>query len=304
MSNASSDGNSSALLQQVLDGLSLRAGSFIVTIYGDVVEPRGGRLWMGALIETCGRVGINESLVRTAVSRLVAAGQLEGERAGRRSFYGLTEAARREFLAASQIIFEPTPRLGWSLLWLPPELGDEAGTQLERAGFVRLAPRWYLGSGEAPVAGALCFSAAAKDATLLRSMAASHWDLAAEGEAYRDCLHLFSPIDEALKAGVKLVPDEALLLRLLLVHQFRAAALRDPGLPDEALPKGWPGHLARKLFARLYLALSAGAEMRIAETFESEEGPLPGVTEATRHRAKTLQTNFPSETSSKSITNF
>ena len=126
--NAPSDVAPSPLVAQVLDGLSLRAGSFIVTIYGDVVEPRGGRLWMGALIEICARVGISESLVRTAVSRLVAAGQLEGERAGRRSFYGLTERARREFLAAAQIIFQPPPRPGWSLLWLPPELGDDAGS--------------------------------------------------------------------------------------------------------------------------------------------------------------------------------
>ena len=289
--NTASQSAPSHLLQQVLDGLSLRAGSFIVTIYGDVVEPRGGRLWMGALIETCARVGINESLVRTAVSRLVAAGQLEGERAGRRSFYGLTEAARREFLAAAQIIFGAEARPGWSLLWLPPELGDDAGTQLDRAGFARLAPRWYLGSGEAPVAGALCFSAEAKNVALLRAMAASHWDLLAEGQAYADFISRFSRLEGTAQS---LSPDEALLLRLLLVHQFRAAALRDPGLPDEALPKGWPGRPARTLFARLYLALSGGAEARIAEAFESEDGPLPDATEATRRRAQTLETSLSS----------
>jgi len=56
------------MMAGVLDGLSLRAGSFIVTLYGDVVEPRGGRLWMGNIIETCASMGISETLVRTAVS--------------------------------------------------------------------------------------------------------------------------------------------------------------------------------------------------------------------------------------------
>lgn len=72
-----------ALVSRILSSAQPRASSFIVTIYGDVVEPRGNVLWMGTLIECCARHGISESLVRTAVSRLVAAGRLEGERIGR-----------------------------------------------------------------------------------------------------------------------------------------------------------------------------------------------------------------------------
>ncbi len=64
-----------------------KAAQLIVTIYGDIVEPRGGVLWMGDLISLCAGFSVNESLVRTAVSRLVSKGQLKGEREGRRSFY-------------------------------------------------------------------------------------------------------------------------------------------------------------------------------------------------------------------------
>ena len=60
----------------LLDDSPPRAAAFIVTIYGDVVEPRGGATWIGNLIEICAAVGISETLVRTAVSRLVSAGQL------------------------------------------------------------------------------------------------------------------------------------------------------------------------------------------------------------------------------------
>lgn len=63
----------SRIIRPILDETPLRAASFIVTIYGDVVEPRGGAIWIGNLIEICAGVGISETLVRTAVSRLVAA---------------------------------------------------------------------------------------------------------------------------------------------------------------------------------------------------------------------------------------
>ena len=53
-----------------------RATSFIVTLYGDLVEPRGGTIWMGSVIDICAAVGLTETHVRTSVSRLVANGQL------------------------------------------------------------------------------------------------------------------------------------------------------------------------------------------------------------------------------------
>ena len=68
----------SPTIATLLEDLRLTAASFIVTIYGDVALPRGEVLWMGSLIGVCARVGISENLVRTAVSRLVAAGRLEG----------------------------------------------------------------------------------------------------------------------------------------------------------------------------------------------------------------------------------
>ncbi|MCV0428453.1 MAG: PaaX family transcriptional regulator, partial [Roseibium sp.] len=71
-----------------------KAAQLIVSMYGDIVEPRGGVLWMGNLISLCAGFNVNESLVRTAVSRLVSKGQLEGQREGRRSYYALTEEAR------------------------------------------------------------------------------------------------------------------------------------------------------------------------------------------------------------------
>ena len=53
----------------------IRAGSLIITLYGDAIAPRGGSLWLGSLNGLVGPFGIEPGLVRTALSRLVDAGQ-------------------------------------------------------------------------------------------------------------------------------------------------------------------------------------------------------------------------------------
>ena len=120
------------------------AAAFIVTVYGDVAEPRGGELWMGSLIEICEAAGLSESLVRTSVSRLVAAGRLQGVKEGRRSYYRLTERAAEEFRVASRVIFGADgPALGLILVHCP-SLDD--ANQLLKCGFARLGPAHLIGA--------------------------------------------------------------------------------------------------------------------------------------------------------------
>ncbi|MFH6787341.1 MULTISPECIES: PaaX family transcriptional regulator C-terminal domain-containing protein [Methylobacterium] len=273
-----------------MDTLPLRSGGFIVTLYGDVVEPRGGRLWMGNIVETCRMVGISETLVRTAVSRLVAAGQLTGERQGRRSFYQLTEAARREFLSAARTLFEPQPETGWLFVWLGPDQAGEAGPALERAGFARLGPQWMLGPARhRPADPALVvFEAGAATGPRLRDLVTAQWDLAAFGAAYDTFLAAFAGIKDALDAGLRLADAEALQLRLLLVHAYRHAALRDARLPAATLPPDWSGHRARRLFADLYLRLSPAADRYVGRHLLAGDGLLPAQTAETIGRTASL----------------
>lgn len=255
------------------DAPSPRAGAFIVTIYGDVVEPRGGRAWIGDVIETCAGVGISETLVRTAVHRLVAAGQLTGERDGRRSFYGLTAEARREYRAASDVLFGAGVRRDWAFVWMPP---GGAVAALERAGFTRIGSSWLVGPADglpADAPGVVFGPAGAKGGADLAAFVAAHWDLSDLAAAYAGFVARFAPLGDGL-AEQPLEPAEALRLRLLLVHDFRLIALGDPRLPDDALPADWPGRSARRLFARLYRALSDAADAHVAERFVARTGRL------------------------------
>ena len=281
-----------ALIRGIVEESPLKAAGFIVTIYGDVVEPRGGVVWTGNLIETCAAVGISETLVRTAVSRLVAAGQLAGEREGRRSFYRLAAPARTEFAAAARLLFGPAETADWHFVQLTGDAPDEAMQQLERAGHARLGARLAVGARAMPALKqpAVVFRAeVVSGAGDLGAFAADHWNLAQHAEAYRGFIDRFRRLADLLAGGARLSAAESLVARLVLVHQFRLVVLRDPRLPQAALPMDWPGEAARSLFTDLYLRLSPEADQHVARHFVTVDGGLPETSEATARRLSLLR---------------
>ncbi len=282
-------GNTGEMLEALAGWEPLRAASFIVTVYGDVVEPRGGVLWMGTLIEICGDVGLSETLVRTAVSRLVAAGQLSGERIGRRSYYRLTSAARREFAAAARLLFEPEAAPGALAFVMPRDA--EAVVRLQAAGFVTVGRGLMVGP-DRDVGGACSMRLRAfpnEGEAALRTFAAQTWELERHRAAYESFLGRFAPLEEAIRS---FNGRERLVARLLMVHAYRAAVLRDPHLPSACLPADWPGRSAGTLFARLYLKLSEAAESHVGAAFSGAGGPLSVQTAASRGRLAALEASL------------
>lgn len=263
-----------------------RATRFIVTIYGDAVVPRGGNLWMGTLIDCCAWHGLSESLVRTAVSRLVGAGRLIGDRIGRKSYYRLTDAARGEFAHAAQLLYEPPPQpTGWMLL-----IGAADG-DCDR-------PWASLGQGQwiaparsdiRPPPGIVMGGDTIAGEAMLRSFADRLWPLAEVAQAYRDFIDDFAPVLDRIESGQTPDGAGALALRLRLVDAFRQAALADPRLPATALPDGWPAQSARRLFLQIYLALAASADAHIGESFLDSDGALPAQSNETDQRLMSLR---------------
>ena len=273
------------VVQALLDSQTPHAAHFIVTVYGDIVEPRGGTLWMGTLIEVCSAHGISESLVRTAVSRLVASGRLIGERNGRRSFYRLTAAARREFTAAARVLFFPVAAASGWLLWAnaPDELNNRVWVRVGDG--VAMAPdRADLERPE----GLLFRMEAEAGLERLPAFAAKLWNLDAIAEGYRQVISRFAPVLQGLEQGQGLDGAEALALRLMLVDQYRAVALRDPRLPSPTLPDDWTGQACRQLFIRLYRLLSPAAETHIGLHFRDADGFLLAHTEGSQLRLERL----------------
>ena len=279
-------------VEALLVGLPIKAAGFIVTIYGDVVEPRGGTVWIGNLIETCQSVGITETLLRTAVSRLVNAGRLVGERAGRRSYYRLTDAAQTEFAKAAALLYGPEPTVKWQFVLINGPAPDEIMQGLERDGFARLSPRMAVGTHPAPPLPdrVIIFDAElATENAAFKEFAEDSWDLPRFAAAYKEFISRFGAFSQRMENASDLSPSDCLIARLLLVHQYRLIMLREPHLPRSALPANWPGEDARRLFADLYLKLSKKADGYVGRRFVDEAGKLQETTSVTQRRLDHLK---------------
>ncbi|MFZ5964231.1 PaaX family transcriptional regulator C-terminal domain-containing protein [Thalassococcus sp. BH17M4-6] len=265
-----------------------RAPAFIVTLYGDVVEPRGGVLWIGTVIECCARHGLNETLVRTAVSRLVASGNLEGVRIGRKSYYRLSERARAEFREAARLLFQPPPATEDWLFCLT----EVAREQELPAAWIRLSPTVALAPNRedlAPMEGVIMRAKQLEGYGDLRSLAREKWRLDEVASAYAAFLDRHRGLPARIATDSTLLAEEALALRLRLVHDYRHAALADPRLPRAACPADWPADRARRLFVTGYLGLSGLADSYVGDHFLNDDGPLPAANPETQRRLFRLE---------------
>jgi phenylacetic acid degradation operon negative regulatory protein len=258
-----------------------RTWSLIVTLYGDAVVPRGGRLWLGTVLEVFAAMGIGGNAVRTAVSRLATDGWLERNRLGRHSYYRLADKGTAAFADAARRIYGPR-RPPWDgafhLAVLAGGERDAARAALEAGGFAPLAPGVLLAAmppdGHAPPEDAILLRATTSEAEA-RRLAAQVWPSARLAEGYRRFLAVFHPWAGDEAAGADLSGLEALVARLLLIHEYRRLVLRDPLLPGPLLPDDWPGHAARALCALVYPRLLAASERWLDGNALNEDGPLP-----------------------------
>ncbi|WP_372621549.1 PaaX family transcriptional regulator C-terminal domain-containing protein [Falsiroseomonas sp.] len=257
-----------------------RIASFIVTVWGDAVAPRGGSLWLGSLQAILDRFGCTPGQVRTAMSRLTEEGWLTRNRVGRLSFYRLGPRGAQAFGAAAARIYAGRAP-AWDGVLRLVLLADPAMREaLAARGFGTLPGGAMLGvigdPAELPK-GVPVLLATAREPEEVRLLAARAWPLEALSEGYVRFLDAFAPLrDTAVLA------EDALPLRLLLVHEWRRLVLRDPLLPAALLPEDWPGADARALAAALYRRLAPAAETWLDAEGRNEDGPLPPAAAASR----------------------
>ena len=279
-----------ALLDQFHTRRPMRAWSLIITLYGDAIVPRGGSLWLGSLSEIMALFRVDAGHVRTAMSRLTADGWLKRVKVGRNSYYRLTRREEGSFTAATRRIYfadEPDFDGRLRLALLGPGVAASVRPALERAGFAALTPAAFVAcnepSAKLPKADALFLLHAEADDTA-RALAVAAWKLAPISQHYRDFIVRFAPLDAALGKPGRIEAEDALVARVLLIHEFRRVVLRDPGLPAALLPAGWPGAAARQLAGRLYRKLAADSERYLDANAQDENGPLPAAEPDSRAR--------------------
>jgi phenylacetic acid degradation operon negative regulatory protein len=285
---------SKSLVAEFRSRRTLRTGSLITTVFGDAIAPRGGAVWLGSLITVMQEFGINERLVRTSVFRLVQDGWLQATQIGRRSYYSLTEEGRGRFEQATHKIYGE-PVSNWDGKWTTVLLSTIDGVQKDAVrkelgwlGFGQLSPNCL--AHPAPAMGDLdstlqrlglsdtlvvMSGETVRNDTAMRALVQDSWNLADIDERYAGFVKRFRPLIAAQGKNANVSPKSAFVVRTLLIQEYRKVQLRDPQLPVELLPAGWHGTAAYQLCRNLYMAVHRQADVWLAETMETAEGPLP-----------------------------
>ena len=276
-----------------------RSKSLVMTIFGDTIVPHGGMVWLGSLIELLAPFGVNDRLLRTSVFRLAQEGWLGAQRDGRRSSYAITPDAMRRFSRAFRRIYAPL-NVHWNGQWTLVLAAD--GLEAPARGQLRQELLWEGYSVIAPgIAGHPAGDMEALEALLSRlgllqkvyvvqasevpglrarplgDMVAAGWDLSDVVAGYQQFVAQFDGLPALLAdAGAgSLDPEQAFVLRTLLIHAYRRVQLHDPQLPIELLPDPWPGARAYALASQLYRVLQAPAEQHILAVLRREDPSAP-----------------------------
>ncbi|MDB5961809.1 MAG: paaX [Massilia sp.] len=273
-----------------------RSKSLVVTIFGDTVAPHGGTVWLGSLIELAAPFGVNDRLLRTSVFRLAQEGWLVANRDRRRSSYSILPQALPRFERANRRIYAPL-EIQWDGTWT---LVMAAGGMVDAP--VRAALRKeLLWEGYAQLSAGLFGHPASDGAVLdellgrtgarhqvfacsasalpnvqgraLPELVADGWDLSDVSAGYEQFIAQFSPLLEL--APESIAPEQAFVIRTLLIHAYRRVQLHDPMLPVELLPDPWPGARAYELARTLYRAVQDAAEQHVMAVMRREDEQAP-----------------------------
>lgn len=247
------------------------ARSLLLTLWGDVVAPSGGRAWLGAVTEAMGALGVAPDATRQALRRLVAQDLLAADRQGRLAAYHATPMGMRRLEDAADRIYLRRP-LAWDGRWRMLRLTPAVGNAAARAALRRELS--WLGYGQLSAELWICpwDLGARRDTALAKHDATGHveaYTAALEGDD-RDLAAMAYELDD-LAAGHRAFLDRygshppqigddrsAFVARLELVHRWRRFLFLDPGLPAELLPSTWLGERAAAAFLAHYRATDAG----------------------------------------------
>lgn len=267
----------------------MKARSLVFDLFGDYLRYRGGEVRLRGLVSLMGCFEVPEPTVRVVVTRLRREGWLVSRRDGRETIYSLTDAAWSLLDEGRERIFRRAagPWDGqWDMiLYTVPEteraLRERLRKKLAWLGFGPLSSSVWVSphdrgelvrsafSGEASVRMDL-FRSRSEGPAADRDIAARAWDLDRLQDAYAQLLCTYRPRLAGYRSGA-LQGADALVERMRLVHDYRMFPFRDPDLPPELLPAGWPGREAHQLVVDIHALLREPAEACV----DALLGPVP-----------------------------
>ncbi|MER5624165.1 PaaX family transcriptional regulator C-terminal domain-containing protein [Streptosporangium sp. NPDC002544] len=259
----------------------MNARAALFDLYGDHLRSRGGRASVAALVRLLASLDIAAPAVRTAISRMVRQGWLAPARLPGGPGYEVTPKCVHRLDEAALRIY----RVGtitwngrWHILVLEPvrerSRRERLRAELSFIGYAPLSETTWIGPRPSPELETILsgegVGAERFDAMLdgdPAALAARTWDLDGIGAAYRSWLAQAMDLVGELPGDAS--DARVFAVRSRLLHGWRNFLFRDPGLPTELLPRGWPGEQARIYFeheaGRLLPAAAAFVDRHLGE---------------------------------------
>lgn len=239
----------------------IRVWSIVISIFGELVQPRKQSISVQELLALTGHVDIEENALRTALSRLAKEGWVEREKQGRLAFYSLSETGKKTFLAASERIYNhsfESPSSDWNLAFFKEPISTVKDPV--PVGFT-LSRQWQLINRED------INKLDSSDVVLFPTKAVDVPDWALDklvpealNRQYSELLADLSHLNADPGVIKQLSPLSALVLRYLLIHAWRRLVLRHPLVPQGLLPASWPGAMCHQALCELYPKIVAQSE--------------------------------------------
>jgi phenylacetic acid degradation operon negative regulatory protein len=252
-------------------GGALQPRQLIVTLYGLYAREHGSWLSVAAVVRLMADLGVEESAVRSSISRLKRRGMLDSRRVDGVAGYALTELAQEILGDGDARIFgrrRAEEADGWLLVVfsVPESERDrrhQLRSQLTRLGFGTVAPGVWVAPGHladeaAEVLGRRglsgyveLFRGARPEQGAVRDNIARWWDLDDLHDRYAEFLDRQEPVRDRLAASGGAEPEQAFADYVRLLTDWRRLPYADPGLPLHLLPADWNGARAAGLFHEL-----------------------------------------------------
>lgn len=282
------------LVKKKITDSSISCSTMVVTFFGDLASQHGGWIWLGSLIDALAPMGYSERLVRTAVYRLMQSDWLQVKRIGRRSYYCFTDTARGHYEKAARRIYAGE-QPAWDGSWIlvaPALVADDKKEEFRKSllwqGFNALVTGMYAHPssdttsldetiyeqrllGDVVVLKAKTTDVQSQEA--IKRLVKNRWNFDELEAFYSEFIEFYRQFTSA-EFLQGLTGREMLLIRLLLIHEYRRILLRDPDFPDPMLPQGWVGRDAQILAKKIYTLLSRQSIEYICDTLESARGHL------------------------------
>ncbi len=249
---------------------ALQPRQLIVTLYGLYAREHGSWLSVAAVVRLMAALGVEESAVRSSISRLKRRGWLDARRVDGVAGYALTGVAQEILADGDARIFgrrRAEDADGWLLVVfsVPESERDkrhQLRSQLTRLGFGTVAPGVWVAPGHLADEAAEVLARRDlagyvelfRDARLalgdVRENVARWWDLDAVHARYAEFLDRQEPVrDRVRRVGAD--PEQAFVDYVRLLTDWRRLPYADPALPLDLLPADWNGARAADLFAGL-----------------------------------------------------